>query len=115
MMPRLPLTHPLHLAIGMTLWSLWFVAFYGGLSVACAVAPPDPLHGAFTAINAGLALLTLATVGLLAWLAWRAWQVARSTRGRARYLARLSAGLYAFAAIGALYMGLPVIALPPCV
>lgn len=113
-MPTLPWTHPLHLLAGLTLWSLWFVALYGGLSVACAVAPPAPQQGALTLLNLALALLTLVTVGLLAWLGWRAWQVAGDASGGGRDVARLSAGLYAFSAVATCYVGLPVIALPPC-
>lgn len=114
MRPNLPLTHPLHLAIGLTLWSLWFVIVYGGLSVACAVAPPAPGAGALTPINLALGLLTLATVALLAALAWRSWQVAGAASGRGCYVARVAAWLYAFSAVGTLYIGVPVIAVPPC-
>uniref|UniRef100_UPI0017EDA1FE hypothetical protein n=1 Tax=Methylibium sp. TaxID=2067992 RepID=UPI0017EDA1FE len=64
-------SHPLQLVLGLTLWAVWFCVAYGGLSVACAVAPPPPERGAWTWVNGSLLLLTLATVLLLAWAAWR--------------------------------------------
>ena len=110
----LPLSHPLHLAIGLTLWSLWFVVVYGGLSVACAVAPPAPEQGPLNLINLALGLFTLATVALLAALAWRSWQAAGGASGRGCHVARVAAWLYAFSAVGTLYVGVPLIAVPPC-
>ncbi|APX92080.1 hypothetical protein BWR19_03515 [Halomonas sp. 1513] len=113
-MSRLALTHPLHLVIGLTLWSLWFVAIYGGLSVACAVAPPAAEQGALTAINVALGLLTVATTALLGWLAWACLEAARDELGRPRFVAAVSAGLYLFSAVATLFVGIPVIGVPPC-
>lgn len=107
-------SHPAQLALGLTLWSLWFVAVYGGLSVACALAPPALARGALTGINAWMGLLTLTSVALLAWLAWHCYRGARRCSGRARFVARLAAGLHLFAAVGVLFVGLPIAALPPC-
>lgn len=108
------LTHPLHLVIGLGVWGLWFVALYGGLSVACAVVPPAPEQGSLTVINAGLGVLTIATAVLLAWLAWASLMAARRAAGPARFVAGVSAGLYLYSAIGVLFVGLPVIGVPPC-
>nr|WP_163500776.1 hypothetical protein [Halomonas socia] len=113
-MRRLALTHPLHLVIGLTLWSLWFVTIYGGLSVACAVAPPAPEQGALTTINVALGLLTAATAALLGWLAWACLQAARDKPGRSRFVAAVSAGLYLYSAVATLFVGIPVIGVPPC-
>src|SRR5690554_7805300 len=66
----LKLTHPIHLVSGLTLWGLFFVVIYAGLSVACSVAPPDPERDMFTGINAGVGVVTLVTTLLLLWLAW---------------------------------------------
>ncbi|MFO7647146.1 hypothetical protein [Halomonas sp. 3H] len=107
-------SHPAQLLLGLTLWSLWFVALYGGLSVACALAPPRPGQGAFTAINGGLALLTLATLALLAWLAWRGLDAARREADRRRFIALTGAGLHLFSAAGVAFVGLPIVTLPPC-
>ena len=45
MSPWSPL-HPLHLFLGLIIWSAWFVFLYGGLSVACEFAPPGVEQGA---------------------------------------------------------------------
>ncbi len=107
-------SHPIQLLLGLTLWSLWFVALYGGLSVACALAPPPPAQGALTALNAGLAGLTLTTLALLGWLAWRGLCAARQVAGRVRFIALVGAGLHLFSAAGVAFVGLPIMTLPPC-
>ncbi|MDA7415016.1 hypothetical protein PGB34_01440 [Xenophilus arseniciresistens] len=114
-----------HVAAGFTLWSLWFVAAYGALSVACAVAPPAPARGPFTGVNLSLLLLTLATVALLLAAAWQCWRGRRALRPegpahreravRRRFLAGLSALLYLTAAAATAFVGLPLLWLPPCV
>ncbi|WP_422102290.1 hypothetical protein [Vreelandella sp.] len=113
-MERLNFTHPIHLAVGLTLWSLWFVGVYSGLSVACAVAPPAPEDGAMTLLNAGLGMVSLIfTAGLLL-LAWGSFQVAKQHRGRQHFHAVVSGWLYLFSAFGVAFAGLPIIAVPPC-
>lgn len=111
---RIKPCHPLHLIIGLVLWSKWFVILYGGLSVACAVVPPPPEQGALTAINAWLGVLTLVTGGLLGWLCWVCLQAARQESGLPRFVAAMSSGLYAASLIATLFVGVPVIGLPPC-
>lgn len=112
--PWLEADHPLQLVLGLTLWSLWFVVLYGGLSVACAAAPPAPGQGAMTGINLWLGLMTLATLGLLGWLVRFCLGAARRERGRSRFLAALAAGLHLFSAAGVAVVALPLVALPPC-
>ncbi|HUG25040.1 hypothetical protein [Piscinibacter sp.] len=114
--------HPLHLALGLLLWSVWFVAMYAGLSIACAVHPPPVEAGSATWINAGLGLLTLPTTALLLWAALRCWQsrvppatAEAGTAARGRFVAQVAAGLYLAAAIGTAMVGLPLAVLPPCV
>ncbi|WP_416137237.1 hypothetical protein ACM26W_12055 [Halomonas sp. HK25] len=107
-------SHPAQLLLGLTLWSLCFVALYAGLSVACALAPPAPGQGALTAINAGLGLLTLATLSLLVWLAWRGLRAGRESVGRPRFIALVGAGLHLYSAAGVAFVGLPIVAMPPC-
>lgn len=107
--------HPLHLVIGLIIWSKWFVIMYGGLSVACSVAPPRPDQGALTLINLGLGVLTLIFAALLAWLAWACAQSARQAEGRPRFFALVGSGLY-LASLGAtLFVGVPVVGFPPCI
>ncbi|MCB8890172.1 hypothetical protein [Vreelandella malpeensis] len=111
---RLYLGHPAHLVVGLTLWSIWFVAVYGGLSVACAVAPPAPAQGAWTGLNLGLGLFSLLITALLAWLTWAGWKAGRELTGRPRFNALVSAGLYLFSALGVVFTGMPIIGVPPC-
>lgn len=113
--------HPLHLLLGLVIWSGWFVALYGGLSVGCALAAPNEAAGPMNWLNATLALLTLLTVGLLLFLAGGCWRARRdhqampSVEQRGPYLAGLSAALYLLSAAATLFIGLPLLILPPCV
>lgn len=114
-----PASHPLHLVLGLTLWFAWFCAVYGGLSVACAVVPPAPEAGALNGVNAGLLVLTILTTAVLAWAARKCWRGAQqfpagSPPGRKRFVADVSAALYALAAVSTLVVGLPLLLLPPC-
>ncbi|RDB43502.1 hypothetical protein DU490_07160 [Halomonas sp. DQ26W] len=111
----LSLTHPIQLVGGLTIWSIWFVAIYGGLSVACAVAPPDPLRDMWTGINLAVGLATLGAMALLLLLSWAAVLAARRTSVRREcYFGNVSAGIYLFSAGATLFVGYPVIFLPPC-
>ncbi|MBZ5488940.1 hypothetical protein HW452_15555 [Halomonas aquamarina] len=114
MTQRLHLTHPGHFVGGLILWSIWFVAAYGGLSVACAVVPPDAARGAFTPINASLLLMSLLTVVLIAALAWGCFREARLHRARRHFNAKLSAWLYLFSALAVVFVSTPMVGLPPC-
>lgn len=170
--------HPVQLVMGFIVWSLWFVAAYAGLSVACSLAPP-PSVSAWTWINLLLLGLTLIITALLLACAWRCWRAAASLperdlrqglggqqpvdqqpqtgksinrastptvgttaqiresepepkalrqqvestrsnspmpdiKGNHHFVARLSAGAYLFAALSTLAVGLPLLALPPC-
>lgn len=109
-------SHPMHLALGLIVWSVWFVALYGGLSVGCAFAPPAAELGARTWLNGLLGALTAIIFACLALQAWVCWRAARpSTAGsRRRFVTTLSAGLYVFAAVSTLVVGIPVLGLPPC-
>lgn len=111
----LKLTHPIHLVSGLTLWALFFVVIYAGLSVACSVAPPDPGRDMFTGINVGVGVVTLMTTALLGWLAWASVTAGRRTALRREcYFAYVSAGMFLFSACGTLFVGLPIAMLPPC-
>ncbi len=106
-------SHPLQLPMGLIIWSLWFVIMYASLSVACAFVPPDSALGPRTWINGLLLILTLVVTLLLTLLAVRNWRAPGD--GHRRFVARVSAGIYFAAAIATLGVGLPVVALPPCV
>lgn len=115
---------PWQLAAGYALWSVWFVAVYGGLSVACSLAPPSAAQGPLNPLNLGLLLLTVGTVAVLLIAAWRCWRRRRAVRReggadreravRHRFLAGLSALLHLTAAVATAFVGLPLAWLPPC-
>ncbi|HEU0204225.1 MAG TPA: hypothetical protein VFR86_27760 [Burkholderiaceae bacterium] len=111
-------TRPLQLALGLTVWSLWFVAAYGGLSLGCAFAPPPVEDGARTWINGALGVLTGATVALLLALAGSCRNAPRTAAAARctteRFVATVAAGLHTAAAPATAFVGAPVIGLPPC-
>lgn len=111
--------HPLQLVLGFTVWSAWFVTAYGGLSLGCSAAPPPPQAGAHTWINGLLAVWTLATAAGLSWCAWACWrarapQTAPQPQVTGRFIAPTAAALHAAAALATLFVGLPLVAMPPC-
>lgn len=108
--------NPLHMVLGLSLWSLWFVALYAGLSIGCAYNPPDPAHGPWNWLNALLGVLSLLTVLGLLVLA-RGFQRAawRSGKGSVEgFVARLAASVHLVGAIATLFIGLTTLLLPPC-
>lgn len=107
---------PIHIPLGLVLWSIWFVALYGGLSVGCALAPPDPAQGQWTWLNALLALFSLFTMSALLGLTWLFQRAARDERAgqSARFVARLAAGVNLVGAIATVFVALPTLSLPPC-
>lgn len=111
--------HPAHLVLGLAVWSVWFVVLYGGLSVACAVAPPAPTTGALNWINGVLLLLTLLVTALLLVQTRRCLSAVRRSHDRpasrlSGFLPAVSGALYLASAVATLAVGLPVIMLPPC-
>lgn len=112
--------HAWHLVLGLTLWFVWFCATYGGLAVACSVAPPPPESGSLTLLNAGALLVAAACTagfGVAAWVCARAARQKRrhSAAVRRRFIASSSAWLYAIAALSTAFVALPAVLLPPCV
>lgn len=115
---KLAADHPMQLVAGLACWSLWFVAVYGAMSVACAVAPPAPEAGVHNPVSAALLAFSVATVVVLAAGAWACARAARRLPPAAtarRFVAAASAALYAVAAIATAVVALPLLALPPCV
>ena len=101
--------HPLHLVIGLTIWSAFFIAAYGGLSVYCSVAVEPDAGGLKNPLNLGLLALTAATSVLLGILANWCWRSAKKFPGK------VSAGVYIAAVIATIGVGMPVIFLPACI
>ncbi|MGP0173559.1 hypothetical protein ACSVIJ_16970 [Pseudomonas sp. NCHU5208] len=109
--------NPLHIVLGLVLWSLWFVALYGGLSLGCAAAPPPAAQGPWNWLNALLGVMSLLTLLVLLWLA-RHFQLAarRSVAGSVQgFIARLAASVHLVGAIATLFIGLTTLLLPPCI
>ena len=102
-----------HLVIGLALWFAWFCVTYGGLAVACAVAPPLPAQGAWTWLNAAALLLAALTTAAFAVAAWASAR-APTAGDRQRFMARAGAALYATAALSTALVALPAVLLPPC-
>ncbi len=112
--------HPAQLVIGFAIWCVWFIAMYGGLSVACQLTPPAEQQGALTWLNAGLFALTLLVMVLLLWLAWRSGRYCVLAQRQAKtgsvtpFIGYVSTVLYLLAAIATLAGGLPVLVFTPC-
>ncbi|WP_375056690.1 hypothetical protein [Zobellella sp. DQSA1] len=113
--------HPAQLVVGFIIWSVWFIAMYGGLSVACQRAPPEIGRGPYTWLNGGLFAFTLLVIALLLFLAWRSGRYCASLRQASeaavaleRFVGYVSTVLYLIAAVATLAGGLPVLVLSPC-
>lgn len=113
-------SHPVHLVLGLSGWAVWLSVVYGGLSVACAVAPPDPAQGPWNWVNGALLGFTVATVVVLALAAWSSVQAVRRLPAdarpgaRERFLATGAAALYATAAACTAAVGVPLLLMAPC-
>lgn len=106
---KLPAEHPLHLVIGLTIWSVFFIAAYSGLSVYCSAAQETDAGGLKNPLNLGLLALTAATCVVLGILANWCWRSAKKFPGK------VSAGVYIAAVIATIGVGMPVIFLPACI
>jgi hypothetical protein len=106
---KLPAEHPLHLVIGLTIWSAFFIAAYGGLSVYCSVAAETDTGGLENPLNLGLLALTAAICvvsGILANWCWRS---------ATKFPGKVSAGVYIAGFIATIGVAIPIIFLPPCI
>lgn len=108
--------NPIHLPLGLVIWSLWFVALYGGLSVGCKLVPPEPEAGSRTALSLALLLGSLLTAAALGWLTWLFWRAARQARksGGEHYVATTAAAVNLVAMLAVLFITLPILWMPPC-
>lgn len=125
--------HPLQLAWGLLIWSVYFIVMYGGLSVACSTAPPQADEGPFTWVNFALLLLTLLTSALLLYQAHRCRRISRQSPSAPasevdlrdagsdqlenfrEFIATMAIGVNFFAGVVTLLVGAPVAMLAPCV
>jgi len=107
----------MHLVLGLIIWAVWFVVLYGGLSVGCALAPPDVALGSLNWLNAVLLILTLGCTALLLYLGACCWQGRASADGdlQRQFIVHVGAAVHLLSAAAVLLVGLPVFALPPCI
>jgi len=111
--------HGWHLVLGMTLWLVWFCATYGGVAVACAVAPPSPALGPLNWLNATVLLLAASSTAAFGFAAWVSARAARRVPADLagagqRFIARSASALYATAAFSTALVALPAVLLTPC-
>lgn len=108
--------NPAHIVTGLSIWSLWFIALYGGHGVGCSVAPPPLEDGPWTWLNLALAVLSLLASGVLLCLARLFRRAARRPHcsDRERFVASVSAAGNLIGAIAVVFIALPLMALPPC-
>lgn len=106
--------HPMHLVLGLTLWAVFFVVVYGGMSIGCEISAARDSTTFLNPINAFVLLVTVLFTVLLAWLAWACHKATPEAPNQGRFLARLAAVLYAVSAVSTLLVGLPGVIYPPC-
>ena len=110
-------TRPGHLAVGLIIWSLWFVAQYSVLSLNCAALPESTQSAAASWLRPALVILAVGVALVLAWLALRCWKAARrvgSGHHQGRLVTRVGAGVDILLAGATLIVAAPVVFLPPC-
>ncbi|PFG53404.1 hypothetical protein ATG98_2511 [Marinobacter sp. LV10R520-4] len=112
--------HPVNLVLGLIIWALWFVLLYGGLSVACAFAPPDAEAGAWTWVNAASLILAFIVAGYLLACAYGCWKASSpphiaGAEAVNPFISKISASVYLVSAFASLMLTMPGVFLPPCV
>lgn len=106
--------HPLHLAIGLTVWFVFFIVVYGGMSVGCEISDARYSTNPLNIINGFVLLVTIIFTIPLAWLAWKCHLATPSKPNQGRFVMRLSAVLYGISALATVLVGLPGAIYPPC-
>jgi hypothetical protein len=103
---------------GLIVWASAFVALYVVLSIGCAAG----LHqsqsfggNALTALLAAVFGIHLAALGGLQWWAIGNWRGRRDATRSNGYLAVLTCTITAVGIVALLFIGLPMLLVPPCV
>lgn len=104
---------------GLIVWSSAFVFLYSVLSLGCVYGWHRPELAGVGLLTILLALVWLAHIAALVWLQWYGlsrWRRIRAEgeNGPALYLAALTALVAAVSLVGTVYLGTPVVILPPC-
>lgn len=119
-MSRLNWNHPVHLVLGLVIWSVWFVVVYTGFSLGCQLLSPADEQGPFNAVTAATLAGGVLVALVLLWAARGCWQAARSSSEQdtdnepQAAVASVAAGLYLLSAFSALAIVLPGVAMVPC-
>lgn len=115
---KLPFNHPLHLVIGLTIWAVWFVASYAGISAGCMISSSPQTLGPLSWINISVLIGTLAVSALLLWLGISCWSYSiqkKNDTPQNSLIQRVSAGLYLFSALAVIAVAVFLFRVPPCV
>lgn len=103
---------------GLIIMSSAFVFLYGGVGLGCALGwETRAVFGTnlLTLILIGLWLLHLAALGALQWYALGLWHnAAGPDAAAARFLSATTCLVAAIGLIATVYIGFPVLVLPPC-
>ena len=112
------------LAVGPTLWSLYFLAVYITAAVRCAGAETaDAGIGGIRIAIAALGLLTIGAIGVAARDAWRRWRAAGggwpphgddSHQSRRQFMALSALLLCGLSVVATIYVALPAAFLADC-
>lgn len=102
--------HPASLVLGPVVWSVWFVALYVVLSLACRQGWLVNGGDQPAAINLVLALTGLLVASVLLWAAVAAWRAGAS----GSFIPRTSAMVSACSAVASLLLALPGLIMAPC-
>lgn len=86
---------------GLIVWANCFVVLYGALSLGCVLRLDQRV------ITLALLLLWALHLGLLGWLLWR-------FHGQGSFLFRLTGLVAAIGLVSTLWIGWPMLMLPPC-
>lgn len=112
-----PLTRKmLFMLSGWLIWSSCFVALYAGVYLGCEymTVPADQLSG----LNAMLALIWLVHLAILLPFVWRSWTRLKAHAGQQRnerpFIPTITFALNTTALVGTVWVGIPVIMIPPC-
>ena len=83
----------------------------------CKLSPPDPAQGVWNWLNGSLGALTLLTLALLLWMARYFWRLSRAPEEqneRQQFVTKIAAGIHFIAALATLFVGIPLLQIPPC-
>lgn len=116
-MPSGP-TALLLMSTGFIVWAISFVVLYSGLSLGCLTETTPEQRSTLGSVNLWLAVFWLAHVAILVWLLRRAWRLRTdpdALPAARRFAIRATRYLTAAALFATVWIGAPIVFLPPCV